>query len=773
MLHHGGNMAWFMPQSVTILGRAALVLASLFLVRPAAGQAPAVAASPLPATARADVPPAPIAPEVLSRDAEGHATVRAVRLSSPLRLDGRLDEEVYTSVPPISGFIQQEPHEGAPATERTDVWLFFDDRNVYFVARCWATDPKRILANELRRDGPSLVRNDYVGFALDTFYDRRNGLVFNVGATGGRRDGAATDERQFDADWNGVWDSAVGRFEGGWTVEVAVPFKTLRYPQSRSQVWGFNVHRYTLWKNEKSYLVPIPASGGGGAIIRLSLAATAVGFEVPLGRKNLEIKPYAVANLSSVKRPVASNDIDGDAGVDAKYGITQNVMADFTYNTDFAQVEVDEQQINLTRFSLFFPEKRDFFLENAGVFTFGGVGGQQTNGQTPILFYSRRIGLNAGRVVPVDAGSRLTGRVGRISVGALHLRTGEEPVSRTDPTSFSVVRVKGNVLRRSSVGMILTNRSVAPNGVGANQAYGVDGTFAFYQNVFFNSYYSGTHSEGVAGDTTSYRAQLDYGGDRYGAQVERLFVGDQFRPEVGFVRRRDQLRDFVQLRFSPRLRSSKIVRKLSWVGSVEHVENVAGRLDTRARRADFGMELHNSDNFGVSFDDSYEFVPAPFAIAPGVTIPVGGYEFRTVTADASFGLHRKLSGTVAVESGSFYTGEKTTFRVSGSRFSPTPRFAIEPSLSINAVTLPYGTFTNGVLTSRITYTMTPWMFTNALVQYNSGTKTISANARLRWEYQPGSELFIVYNEERIRDASSFGGPLTRAFIVKVNRLIRF
>ena len=325
--------------------------------------------------------------------------------------------------------------------------------------------PTRVVANEMRRDGNNLWQgNDVVGFAFDTFYDRRNLFQFIVNPIGGRSDGQVTNERQWNGDWNPVWHVETGRFEGGWTVEAALPFKSLRYRPGRAQIWGFNAVRTNRWKNELSFVTRIPNALGMRGLNQASLTATMVGLEAPSGSKSLEIKPYAISGLTTdrVATPGISNDVTGDIGFDVKYGVTRNLTADLTYNTDFAQVEADEQQVNLTRFSLFFPEKREFFLENQGIFTFGGAatGFAAASSNTPILFHSRQIGLNEGRVVPIDGGGRLTGRMGRYNIGLVSMRAGDDAESGAQPTTFSVVRLRRDVLRRSSVGVLFTGRSV-------------------------------------------------------------------------------------------------------------------------------------------------------------------------------------------------------------------------------------------------------------------------------------------------------------------------
>src|SRR5688572_10323957 len=502
------------------------LLAVLLLAMPAAaGQsaaAPGQSASPA-AGASGDVPillgpPPPVAPAVVNRDGNGGTTIRATRLDAPLRIDGALDENLYRTVEPVSGLIQIEPTPGAPEMEKTEFWISFDDTNIYYSVRNWDSDVENLIATEMRRDNNTIFAgNDVIAVMFDTFYDRRNGYAFNVNAIGGRQDGQISNNRQFSADFNPIWDVKTGRFDGGWTLEAAIPFKSLRY-RPGSQIWGFNLMRSRPGKNEIAFLQRMPPGRSRAGMTQISLGASIVGLQTPPPSRNLEIKPYATSSLTSdaTARPAVSNDPSGNVGADLKYAVTQGLALDATFNTDFAQVEADEQQINLTRFSLFFPEKRDFFLENAGTYSFGGIasgGGMAGGGDAPILFYSRRIGLNAGRLIPLDVGGRLTGRVGRYNIGVVNIQTGDESVSQTPSTNFSVVRVKRDVLRGSSIGLIATSRSVRQTGTGTNQAFGADGTFTFGANLAINTYWARTNTDGLRGDDTSYRTHLDYPGD--------------------------------------------------------------------------------------------------------------------------------------------------------------------------------------------------------------------------------------------------------------------
>jgi hypothetical protein len=674
------------------------------------------------ARAQVNVPP-PIPPATINRDSSGQATVRAVRLTTPLRIDGRLDEAVYAEVPPASDFIQNDPNEGAPASEKTDVWVFFDEDNFYVVGRCWVSRPELLVANEMRRDNVAIVQNDQFAWSIDTFRDRRNALLFEVSASGGRIDAQVTNERQIAMDWNPIWDVKTGRFPGGFVVEAAIPFKSLRYAPGTAQIWGFQVRRHDMAKNEYSYLTPIPASVGSQGHFRAALAATLVGVEAPRGARNLDIKPYVTAGLTTDKtaRPAVENDLDRDVGVDVKYGVTQSLTADFTVNTDFAQVEADEQQVNLTRFSLFFPEKREFFLENAGIFAFGATSATAAAAATsdaPLLFYSRNIGLCKGREVPIRAGARLSGRSGLFTIGALNVQAGSEAASQAEPTNYSVLRVKRDILRGGSIGLIATNRSVGNDtGIGANQTYGADATMSFGADLVVNGYWARSHTEDVAsGDDVSYRGLFDYNADRYGVQFDHLTVGARFDPQLGFARRRGINKNYALLRFSPRPAKSRYIRKYSYQATLNHIENGSGVLESRAFEGRFGIDLQNSDVFSITYTDYYELVPAPFRIPiapPNVVLPVGDYDFDEARMAYNFGRHRRLSGNVSFDYGTFYDGHKATWSIASGRYNISPRLSFEPTLSVNRVDVSAGDFTATLVTTRATYTMTPLMFASS------------------------------------------------------------
>ena len=741
-----------------------------------------------PAAAQ-EIVPMPVFPEVVARDDQGRTTIRATRLTQEIRLDGRLDEEIYRAVPPITGFIQQLPDEGSAASERTDAWVFFDETSIYVTARAFdSAPPSEWVANEMRHDVIQLRQNDSFSLLLDTFHDRRNGVAFLVTPIGGYSDFAITNEGNVNTDWNVVWDMRTGRFNGGWTVEIEIPFKSLRYQPGETQVWGIQLRRIVRRRNEAAYLTALPISAArGNSVIaglwRVSEAATLVGLEVPPLSIDAEIKPYGITGLRTDVNasPPTENDADADFGLDVKYRLTQNLTADFTLNTDFAQVEVDEQQVNLTRFSLFFPEKREFFLEGRGNFDFapgGGRGaGRGTGGGAPTLFFSRRIGLQDGQIIPITAGGRVTGKVGPFDVGVLNIQTGDEATSGAESTNFTVVRMKRDILRRSTVGGIFTNRSNSLLGVGSSQVYGVDGRLAFQDDFSFIGYFAKTETPAGNSEDLSYQGGFDYTGDRYGLSLGQLVVEDNFIPEVGFVRRDNFRRRLASARFSPRPRSIDLIRRFVFSGRLEHfVTADEGVLETREGQILLESEFENSDQLSFFFIDNYELLSIPFTIAPGVTLPIGGYNFRNFRASYRFGAQRSVSGQITVQTGGFWSGDNTTVSISRGRVEVTPQLSVEPSVSFNWVDLPEGSFNTQLARTRFTYTVTPRMFFSGLLQYSSSGDSFSTNFRFRWEYSPGSELFLVYSEDRDTDPlvpNRFTELRNRGLVVKVNRLFRF
>ena len=749
--------------------------------------APAVAASQ---TVEILGPPPPVAPAVFAKDELGRITIRATRIEG-LDLDGRLDEQLYRTVPPIEHFIQQEPNEGREATERTQAWLFFDDERFYVSVRAYDSAPERLVANELRRDNFNIFQNDNITISIDSLYTRRSGVFFQMNALGAQRDQEVQDERSNNNDWNTIWDVRARILEDGWSMEFAIPYSSLRFRAAGPQVWGFNLRRVIRWKNEHVSIAPIPASATTRAMYKFDIMATVVGVDTPTVRRPLDLKPYAITasttNLATA--PPFRNDPSADAGFDLKYSLTNSLVADFTYRTDFAQVEEDQQQVNLTRFSLFFPEKRDFFLEGQGLFNFGaeqrgGGGGGQTSARsntpnlTPVVFYSRRIGLGPAGAVPIVAGGRVSGRVGKFGVGLLNIETNDQDASGTPQTNYTVVRLRRDILRRSNLGAIMTYR--APHARANNMVLGVDANLWFFQNLSTTGYYAqssrnadpGTR-RGSATQRSSYRAEFAFEPDPYGVKAEHLYVGSAFQPEIGFLRRAAFRRNYVQGRVSPRPAAGP-VRRHVFEAEFDYITGSNdGVLETREAKLAYRAELRGNDQWGIDYSRNYEFLRQGFNVVPGLAIPAGAYRFGDVRTVYVFGAQRRVSGSISGGHGSFYGGTNSEVGARG-YVELSPRFNVEPGLTVNWLDLPAGEVRTTLTTVRTSYMFSPKMALSALVQYNSTASSLGSSVRFRWEYRPGSDFFVVYSDGRdTRIGDRFPGLVNRTFVVKATRLFRF
>ena len=722
---------------------------------------------------------------VVGEDFDGRKSIRAVKFNDDVNIDGILDESIYESVEPISDFVQHLPVSGATASDNTEVWVFYNDQSIYVTAKVYESVPEdEWVANEMRRDVGRLRTNDSFSVMFDTFLDRRNGVAFLVSPIGGFSDFTINNEgmatRPVNFDWNVVWNSRVGRFDGGWTVEMEIPFRSLRYEPSSEQAWGIQFRRVQIRLNEATYITEIPISAANigppmvAGMWRISEAATLTDLEVPPRNLNLEIKPYGLGTVTTNRtaNPPVNGQFANEAGVDVKFGITNNLTADFTYNTDFAQVEVDERQVNLTRFNLFFPEKREFFLEGAANFDFT----QPRNLDVPTMFFSRRIGLEKGQVVPIDVGARLTGKVGDFDIGALNIGTDGSDLSSVESTDFSVLRIKRDVLSRSRIGMIYTDRSKSLVGEGANTLYGVDGTFNFLDDIQISTFAAKSESPGFSGDDESYMANFNYNGDRYGFRSGYLVVEDNFNPEVGFKRRNNFKQYEGNLRFSPRPASIESVRQLSFEAQTRsYWSATSGALETRRHELIFNTQFENGDQFRATTHDEFEMLTRGFQIAPKVSLLPGTYDFSSHEISYSLGPQRNVSGRLSYRFGDFWSGTNSAIGISGGSIELSPQLSVEPSYSFNEVKLPEGNFRTELGRFRVTYTISPRMYFSGLVQYNSTQNSLSSNLRFRWQWSPGSELFIVYSDDR--DTNPFDRPdsfelRNQGWAIKINKLFQ-
>ena len=714
-----------------------------------------------------DDPHTPTAPEVMNRNEEGldsrsEVIIRAVRVAEAPLLDGILDESLWQQAPIFDSFVQQVPEAGAPATERTEVRIVFTDDSLYFGVVAHQSEPGTIIANELRHDyGRTHVRNDTFSIILDTFHDHRNGYLFYFTPLGAKADYACVDEgRSWNRDWDPIWDVATKLAPDGWTAEVKIPFKSLRY-QTGGGTWGINLRRIVLHKNEWTYATAISPAWATKGIGNLSSAAALEGLSGISKGRNLEITPYVLAEATADVGSKVQGKKEFQPGIDIKYGFTPNMNLDLTVNTDFSHVEVDEQQINLTRFSLFFREKRAFFQEGRGIFDFGA-----TRGQYRVLpFFSRRIGLEAGHPVPMRGGGRLTGKMGPYSLGLLSVHTGEN--SQSPATTFSVARLKRNIFSRSSVGMLWTDRR-SGSAVPSNGVLGFDANFNFLTKSQLDLFW--VKSTAVTGaNSSSHRTRLLLENDLLTLETDWMRVGESFNPGAGFVQRRNMDRRFIMGQVSPRPDRLGI-RKIFFRSSLDYVLNLRGHLETRVHASEVELELDQADVITVGFERSYEALDNSFVVAGRLPIASGTYRFHHWSLDVLLSQSRDISGKLRLQVGEFFGGHRRDFGTTGV-VKLNKHFFFDVNYLTSDIRLASGQLRTHLVGIRSNVALSTRLFGEALVQWNNITREVGVNARIRYTYHPGSDLYIVFNE-RTAQPDHYWLLEERSFIVKWTYLFR-
>jgi len=658
--------------------------------------------------------------------------VRATFVEDPPSIDGVLDEAFWQTIEPISDFKQRLPNEGAEPTERTELRIAYDRRAIYFGLTAFDSEPDKIRRTILKREG-FIPQDDHFHIGLDSYNDDRNAYLFELNSFGTQGDGLVTDESAIAWNWEGVYESQGQVNDEGWVLEVAIPFTTIRFDPGETIEMGVAVERGIVRKNEIVLwpLIDLDYRRFYG-LVHSSQYATIVGLENLRPGRNLEIKPYALAGAQKVNLGVegVENDTDGDFGLDVKYGITSNLTLDLTHNTDFAQVEADNVQINLTRFSLRFPEKREFFLERSGLFEFGSRGTE--------TFFSRRIGITNDILV----GARVTGQAGPISVGMLDLQTRNE--IDAPGTNFGVARIRGDVVPGLTLGTLFTNRE----GDGEhNRAVGGDVAARFWSGSTFDAWATSVWSSEGDGRSFAGAADLTIDTDLYLFELGYLNVGDDFDPGIGFVRRRNMISYSGKAGISPRIgRGDKFVRQVSLSVGGNYIEGQDHEKQSTELGSDFSFSLENTDRGGVSVKRSFERLDVPFQIRDDVTIAAGDYTFTTGSFNYRPNWSRPLAGSFAVSYGGFFGGTRTTFG-GGPTIKFSKHLEIRLTANHNVISLPVenGDFSTTVLGANILTAINRKIFAEVLIQYDNDSKKLQANMRINWIHTPGSDLFVVFN----------------------------
>jgi hypothetical protein len=701
-----------------------------------------------------DLPTATAAPRqqsTLSESATRSALVTAT--AEPLTIDGVLDEPIWLAAPAIGDLTQRQPEQGAPPTERTDVRLLYDRDHLYVGVVAYDAEPHRMIGTQMARDA-SLSADDRVEIVLDTFRDQRSAFYFATNPSGALVDGLVA-SGQLNADWDAIWDVRTRRTEHGWTAEFAIPFKSLSFPSGRT-VWGFNISRHIYRRLEEDRWSGARLDTQFYQLSEAGEITNLAGLTQGIG---LDVRPFLAARWLRVE---GTDDGSGKPGLDVFYNITPSLKLTATFNTDFGETEVDARQINLSRFSLLFPEKRSFFLQGAGVFNFASIGpepagGIPAAGADVYPFFSRRIGLLGDQEVPLDAGVKLTGTVGRTDVGLLAVRTGDLPI--VSEKNFLVGRVKRNLFTQSYVGAIFTGGHPAQGQSG--QTFGADMRLATSRflgrpnNFVVNGYAVKSVNEGVSGRDWSYGFSAHYPNDKFNAQVAVREIQENFKPGLGFVQR-DNVRLFrIAGSYNPRPRDFLNVQQMFHDvyytrftrldnGEVESWDVYVTLLDWHLKSGD---NLHGMFDFNPTYERLFE----SFEISPGVHLLPGEYRFTRFRSNLlSTATKRRLSGSVNLAYGGYWSGNAEQLTTSLTYKVP-PRFIVTLSANQTFARLPEGHFIARIFTSNVSYAVTPRLSLSNLVQYDNRSRNMGWQSRVRWTLQPGNDLFFAFNQGWIQE----------------------
>ena len=658
-------------------------------------------------------------------------------------IDGFLDDEIWKAIPSLTDFIQIWPNEGNSATEDSEVRIAYDENYLYFAFRFHDKDAHLIRAKNLERGGRN-SRDDHAYIGLDTFMDGQNAYLFEMNALGTQDDAVITDE-QLDYgsfSWDAVFYSETRIHDEGWDMEVAIPFRQLRFPKDDELEFGLMISRMINRKNERVVWPPIGMEYGGsfGALAAVSQYGVLKGIKNIHRGKNIEIKPYVIGGAQNVRPDLSEEatvtDYTKDFGFDIKYGITSNLTLDLTVNTDFAQVEADNVQINLSRFNLFFPEKREFFQERAGLFEHGNSGSTQT-------FFSRQIGLTD----EILAGARLTGQVGRFSVGLMNIETGEHVnnLFQNASANNTVARVRTNLFSRASVGAIFTNLEESNS---YNRVLGFDTNFRFWSSSQFNAWYTNVWDSNPAYDDAAGHVNLTLANDLYGINTSFTSVGEFYQPALGFVRRTDMRQYAGGLKYSPLVKISSLpfIKRFNFNSDFDYIEDQDGNKETTGISLRAQAEFRQRDFITLQYNRQFERLISPFPIRSNAIIPAGDYAFSDYGLRVETDDSRRIYVGANISAGEFYNGHHNSF---GARigYRHSQHLALDTGIDHSVIDLPItnGEFEATTLSLNVLAALSRELFAKTLIQYDNFSRDIQANIRINWIHTPGSDLFLVYN----------------------------
>jgi hypothetical protein len=685
----------------------------------------------------------------------------AARLDAGERiaLDGRLDEGVWKRAAPAKDFIQIDPQNGKPATEPTEVRIVISKDAFYMGVTAFDSEPDKWLGYQRRRD-EFLPADDRFMWRIDTFLDERSGYFFEMNPSGLMAD-AVFGVNGMNRAWDGIWNARVRHSEIGWTIEIEIPFRTLNFDPN-NDTWGINFQRTVRRKNEDSIWMGWARNQG---LDRMTNAGHVNGISGVTQGLGLDVKPYGLVSTESA--PIAGApgwDGSRNAGVDVFYNPTPGLRANVTVNTDFAQTEVDQRQVNLTRFSLFFPERRDFFLDGATFFDFASTNGNGLGVEQVQPFFSRRIGLSEdARPQRIDVGTKFTGQAGGQDIGFLHVRTGEEREKGFVGEDFMAARVKRRMLQQSYFGGLFTRRTARTPGGAATQTAGFDfklatNRFRGSQNLSLSGWFLHARRPGTAGRHGAYGVAFEYPNDRWSGGVNAREVQTNFDPSVGFVTRRDYRRFNQFFGFGPRP-NTRLVRRVQFNGGLEIFTDLHNHLlERNVGITLMNLQLQSQDQVALDVFHNHTRLDVPFPIAPGITLPMGeAYTYRRVAVSGQTANRRVLALNGRFETGEFYSGTRRQ-TVAGLTIRARPGYIFSLNGEWNDVNLVEGRFTSNVFRVIADSQFSPFMAVVNNIQYDTVSRVMGWQSRYRWIVRPGNDLYLVYTHNWLDD------PVARRFV---------
>lgn len=676
-------------------------------------------------------------------------------VTSEIVIDGSLDEAPWRQAPKIGDLIQRIPEAGAEPTEKTEVTLLYDKDNLYIGVMCYDSEPQRVLASEMARDA-SLSADDRLEIVLDTFRDHSNAFYFSTNPAGALVDGLVFANGETNNDWDAIWIVRTEQTDDGWSAEFAIPFKTLNFPAGET-AWGFNISRTIQRKLEENRWTGARFQTQFFQISEAGEITNLEGLEQGAG---LDVRPF-VAGRWLHRGADGDGTAAGKPGLDLFYNITPSLKLSVTANTDFGETEVDARQINLTRFSIFFPEKRSFFLQDAGVFNFATTGidppgGIPATGAEVFPFFSRKIGLLGGQEVPINYGAKLTGKVGRTEIGMLDVRTRE--VSNVDAKNLFVGRIKQNFMEQSYVGAIFTEGNPASplssSTIGVDMRLATSNFLGSDRNIVFNAYGLRSNNQGISENNSSFGFGAQYPNDKFDAQIQWREIQENFDPAIGFVQRSDVRMLRVAGSFNPRPKQSTGIQQM------QH-----DVFYTRFTRLDNGLvetsnlyvtlvdwHLNSGDSLHSLFDANvtYERLLEPFEISPGVVLPAGEYRFTPWRIFFTSAQKRRVQGSIGFNFGNFWSGTAKVIQT-GLSYKFPPYFSISLNTNQTFASLPQGSFIARIYSSRVDYAASPFLSVSSLIQFDNRSENLGLQSRVRWTIEPGNDVFFIFGQGWVQD----------------------